>query len=381
MRNDFHPCSFAPPAVWARLLIANGGVPQAYWGKLAKILTLSALAAPLRLAETLLYSAKTAGTTIAGPPLFILGFARSGTTHLQNLMTRDPRYGYFTTFQGLVPTFSLMGKGWLQRLIEKGMADMGEQTRPMDNVKIAMSTPQEEDMGLANTDCTSFVHQLSFPGRTRELFEKYVIMGESAAGEPCARLTPEELRRWERAYLRIVRKASLHAEGKPLLLRNTPNVGRVDNLLRLFPGAKFVHIVRNPYDVYPSLLHLYRTLLPLYCLDDYDQAEMESLLVEIYRRTMTKYLRDREAIPDGHLAEVRYEDLERDPLGELERIYAALDLPGWETAKPHIDAYLQTLSGYRKNKFQPDRAVLERVSGEWAFALDAWGYAPPGRPS
>ena len=381
MRNDFHPCSFAPLAVWVRLLIANGGVPRPYWGKLAKILAMSALAAPLRLAETLLYSAKTAGTAIAGPPLFILGFARSGTTHLQNLMTRDPHYGYFTTFQGLVPTFSLMGKGWLQRLVEKGMADMGEQTRPMDNVKIAMSTPQEEDMGLANAACMSFVHQLSFPGRTRDLFEKYVIMGESAAGEPCARLTPEDLRRWERAYLRIVRKASLHAEGKPLLLRNTPNLGRVDNLLRLFPGAKFVHIVRNPYDVYPSLLHLYRTLLPLYCLDDYDWTEMEALLVEIYRRTMTKYLRDREAIPDGHLAEVRYEDLERDPLGELERIYAALDLPDWETAKPHIDAYLQTLSGYRKNKFQPDRTVLERVSGEWAFALDAWGYEPPGRPS
>ncbi len=85
-------------------------------------------------------------------------------------------------------------------------------------------------------------------------------MGAAPDGE-C--LTDKELRQWDWEYLRVVRKVALHADSRRLLLRSTTNIGRVDRLLRLFPDAKFVHRVRNPYAVYPSLLHLYRTLLPL----------------------------------------------------------------------------------------------------------------------
>lgn len=372
MRNDFHPCTFAPPLVWARLILRNRGVARPYWGKLARILAVTSLATPLRLAEGLLYSRQVARVSVDPSPLFILGFPRSGTTHLQNLMARDPGYGYLDAFQMVLPTFSLVGRGWLKRLMEKGM---GEQTRPMDEVRISMDAPQEEDVALANSSHRSFVHQLSFPRQGRRLFENYVLMGADPDGE---RLTEEELRQWDREWLKVLRKMTLHAGGRRLLLRSTPHIGRVDHLLRLFPEAKFIHIVRNPYHVYPSLLNLYRTMLPLYQLDDYDWPEVEEFLVtEMYPRTMRKYLADRDLIPDGRLAEVRYEDLERDPPGELERLYAALGLPGWDGARPHVDAYIRTLSGYRKNDFRIDRTVIHRVNDHWRFAVDAWNYRPP----
>ena len=377
MDSTPHPCSFAPLSVWAGLIIRNGGVPRRYWGRLARILAASALATPLRLVETVLYSPRVARVSVDHPPLFILGFARSGTTHLQNLLTRDARYGYFNTFQALTWPFSLLGKGWLQRIIEKGMEGMDEQTRPMDNVKVSMEAPQEEDLAVANATAMSFIHQLSFPQRSREMLDKYVLLGADAADDPSASLTPQELRRWDREYLRVVKKITMHAQGRPLILRNTVNTARVAHLLRLFPNAKFVHIVRNPYAVYPSLLHLYRKLLPLFQLDDYDPTAMDDLLMEAYARVMTKYLGDRELIPGGHLTEVRYEDLERDPLGELQRVYAEIELPGWEDAMPRIEGYLQTLSNYRKNRFQLDQRSQDRVRERWGFALDAWGYDLP----
>lgn len=374
MRNEFHPSTFAPPLVWARLILANRGVSPRYWGRLAQILALSALVTPLRLAEWLRHSRKLARVRFAEPPLFVLGFARSGTTHLQNLLAHDPRYGFLTAYQMVVPTFSLVGRGRLKRLMDKGMQAQGDQTRPMDQVKITLDSPQEEDVALSNTSHRSFVHALSFPGLARRLYERYALMGGGAAEEP---LPERELRRWERDYLRVLRKMTLHAGGRPLLLRNTVSTGRVEHLLRLFPDAKFVHIVRNPYTVYPSVRHLYRTLLPLYRLDDYDWPEFEDLLAEMYVGVMKKYLADRALIPEGRLAEVRFEDLERDPLGELERVYGELDLPGWEAARPEMESYLQSLRGYRKNRFDFDPALLRRVEERWGFALREWNYAPP----
>ena len=369
MDNDFHPCTFAPLSVWLRLLYDNGGVPRPYWGRAARILSLSAATSPLRLAEYLKHSRRVDRTALASP-LFVLGYGRSGTTHLQNLLAQDARYGYFATWQGAASPFALIGSGWLKRLIARGMASAGDQTRPMDNVKISLDTPQEEDLALANLSPASFIHQLSFPQQTLRMFEKWVLLDADA-------LSPAELRHWERTYLRVLRKAALLADGKPLLLRNTVNIGRVDHLLRLFPDAKFLHIVRNPYAVHASVLHLYRTLLPLYQLDSFDWDQIETWLMQMYRRTMTKYLRDRQRIPPGRLAELRYEDLERDPLGELARVYQELDLPDWSVAEPAVNAYLHELSGYQKNKLPMQRTDIERVSEHWGFAVDAWGYAAP----
>lgn len=375
MRNDFHPCAFAPLSVWASLLWENRGVPREFWGRAARTLGLSALTTPLRLAETVAYGRQVDKTALAAPPVFILGFARSGATHLQNLVAQDARFGFFSTYQGVVSSFALVGRGRLRRFMERELTGQGE--RPTDNVKISLNSPQEEDMGLANTSAMSFVHQLSFPRQTKRLFEKYVIMGADANGATAEELTTGELLRWENAYLRVLRKAQLLADGKPLVLRNTVNTGRADRLLRLFPHAKFVNIVRNPYDVYPSLMHLYRTLLPLYQLDHYDWDEVERWLVEIYRRTMRKYLRDRKRIPAGHLAEVRYEDVERDPLGELARVYQELGLPAFDAAAPAVSDYLRTLADYAKNRLPMTPEQIDRVTDQWGFVAEEWGYEPP----
>ena len=371
MRNDFHPCTFAPLSVWVRLLLANGGVARPFWGRLARIFALTSLAVPFRMVEWLLYSRRVNAVSLDQPPLFVLGFARSGTTHLQNLFAQDPSWGHVSTFQTLLASFSLTGRGRLKRLMEEGMRQMGEETRPQDNVRISLDTPQEEDVALANISHMSYVHQLSFPEMARTMLDKYVLMGSDPDGAP---LTRRELRRWERDYLRVLRKATLHANDRPLMLRNTISIGRVDHLVRLFPNAKFVHIVRNPYAVYPSFMHLYRTLLPLYQLDNYEWPDMEEILVDSYSRVMRKYLADRSQIPAGNLVEVHFEDLELDPLAEMEQIYAKLDLSGWEGVKPRMEAYLQSLVGYRKNVYRRDPAAIDRVNERWRFALEAWEY-------
>ncbi len=359
-----HPFTMAPLGVWLRLIADNGGVPPRYWGKLAKVLAITALFAPLRVAERLRYGpARMARVPIAHAPLYIHGFGRSGTTHLHNVLAQDPGLGVVSTFQAVAAPMFLVARGRLERLVARGMPA----TRPMDNMAVSVELPQEEEIALANTSHLSFVHHLTFPNRAREYQEKYATM----------RLTSSEMTRWERAYLDVLRKATLAAGGRRLVLKSPTNLGRTAELRRLFPDAKFIHIVRNPYLVYRSMKHLYGKVLPICQLADADPDEVIASMLDSYAAMMRQYMKDRESIPKGHLAEVRFEDLERAPMAELERLYAELDLPGWERARQPVADYLGTLSGYRKNAYRIDPETIDVVDRHWGFAVEAWGYEPP----
>lgn len=372
---DYHICSFAPPSVWLRLIVRNGGVPRRYWGRLAGVLGLSLAAAPLRLAEAFVYPGVAAKVPLREAPVFVLGFARAGTTHLHNLLAQDPALGYLDTFQSVVPTFSLVGRGWLRRLMARGMS---ERERPMDAMAVGLDMPQEEDIAVANASPHSTLHQISFPNMAREIYSKYTLMGWAPEGaESPGALSERESAQWEHEYLRVVRKATIHADGRRLVLKSPVNLGRVDRLRGLFPEAKFIHIVRNPYAIYASLIHMFRTIMPLYQMDDFDFDELEEVLVEGFALAYRKYVEDRELVPAGNLAEVRFEDLERQPLEELERLYAELGLPGWAEAEPAIRSYLGTLTAYRKNTHRYEPSILARVEEKWRFALDDWGYERP----
>ena len=363
-RSGQHVFSMAPLGVWLRLIADNGGVPPRYWGKLARVLAISAVTAPLRVAERLCYGpSRMARVAIDQAPLYIQGFGRSGTTHLLNLLAQDPGLGSVSTFQAIAAPMFLIGRGRLERLL----ARVVPATRPMDEMAVSLDLPQEEEVALANTTHLSWAHHLSFPNRARAYLEKYATM----------RLTGSELERWERAYLDVLRKATLASGGRRLVLKSPTNLGRTGQLLRFFPDAKFIHIVRNPYVVYQSMMHLYRTMLPVCQLEDAEADELAEVILDSYVAMMRRYLKDRESIPRGNLAEVRFEDLERNPLAELERLYAELSLPGWECVRGPITTYLGTLSDYRKNAHRVDQATIDAVDRKWRFAVEAWGYRPP----
>ena len=342
---------------------ANGGVTRPYWGKLARILATSGALAPLRIAERMRFGRRVARTVVHPSPVFVHGFARAGTTHLHNLLAHDPNFGFVTTFQAVAQPFCLTARGWLERLVAGSLPE----TRPMDNMAVSLALPQEEEVALACTSQLSPIHQTSFPNRMLEFAAKFGSMD----------LTEEELAQWQRAYLQVLRKATLAARGRRLVLKSPANLGRTGLLRRMLPGAKFVFIMRNPYVMYLSNLKLYRSILPAYQLADYDWQDVCAAVRFNFATMMRRYMRDRESIPRTDLVEMRFEDLERDPLGELARVYRELELPDWEGARGPIADYLRTLAEYRKNRYRMDRSIVDIVDREWGFAVEEWGYSPP----
>jgi hypothetical protein len=363
--NTEHPLALGSFRSWLSL-VGNGNAVEREFIPRALFVSLSTFAtSPLRMYERMRYGKVLEKTAIHPSPIFIVGHWRTGTTHLHNLLCQDDHLGYLTTFQALAPGFCLVG----EKRIKPPLARKARQihpTRIIDNVPLAFDAPQEEEFAVANLSRHSYLHVFSFPQQAPAFFERYALfhgLSEATRAE------------WTETYLAILRKASFRNGGKRLVLKNPANSGRLGAVLDLFPEAKFIHIYRNPYDVFASTRHLWQTLLPRSQVQVTNGEQIEARVLRFYRQLMQKYLADKARIPAGSLVEVRFEDLEAAPLAQLQRVYERLDLPGFARAEPAFRAYLTSVAGYRKNQYELDDRVIARVNEHWRFGFDEWGYA------
>lgn len=303
-------------------------------------------------------------TRVEAPPLFVLGHWRSGTTFLHNLLAQDPLLAYPTGYQVVFPHSFLTCEEWATRRFSSS----GPKTRPMDNVPLSFESPQEEEHALAVLTLQSpYLGMLSFP-REEARYSRYLTFRDAA---------PEERTQWKAALLWLARKLTLKYGDRSLVLKSPAHTARIALLLELFPDARFVHIHRNPYDVFRSTRHLLEVLPEFDYLQRPERPADVDGILRRYTEMYDAYFHDRKQIPEGRLYELRYESLEREPVQELQEVYRSLDLPGFEAMRPALEAYVASISGYRKNRHQPlEPALRERVRTAWQHSFDAWEYSP-----
>ena len=347
-----------------RNVLKNGGVAKNRMATFVITLAGTLLTFPLRLLEYLLYNKKIQNAELAQDPIFIIGHWRSGTTHLHNVMSQDRRLGYLSTLQAVFPTCSaLLNKSkFLKGLIAKLIPEK----RMMDNVKMGIDYPQEEEFSVSCI--TSHSHHCNhFPRTIKQSFDKYVLFNAS----------DEEKAEWQHAYMSVIKKASFLAGGKRLLLKNPYNTARIEVLLKMFPNAKFIHIYRNPYNIYVSALHDFIKEAEEMALQEFSEQEFSELCYDLYKKLMNRYWETKDLIPAGNLCEVSFEAFENNPLGEVERIYTELGLEKTGTAFNEIKQYVDSLKGYKKNKYSYNAALMEKISEKWGFAIKKMNYTPP----
>ncbi len=360
-RDTFGPLCLASADHWRRLRQLHPRIDRSFTDRARAASFFTPLLTPLHTAEKLLYGQAIATTTLTHPPIFVIGHWRSGTTLLHNLLTQDPQFGFVSLFQTLAPGMFLSGRRTLQPILALRAPD----TRPMDNVKIRMHFPSEEEFVMCHVCPQSLYLGWYFPNDYPELFTKYAMMEG---------ISSDDRREWAAAYREMIIKATIAFGGRPIVLKNPTNTGRIRALLNVFPNAKFIHIHRNPYDVFRPTLHLFREVIKTLTFQEISDARIQEYVLDFYPRTMKAYWDQRDEIPAGNHAEVRYDDLVADPLAELERLYGELRLPGWSDAVPRIERFAGKRDKFRKNEYThaPDYASL--VEEHWACAFERLGY-------
>ena len=362
LRTPLEPLAGTSLSNLTRLLLENRfDVDGRYLPRLLYAITISGLATPLRIKEHLQFDASIKRTDIVHHPLFILGHWRSGTTYLHNLLSLDPTRGCISTLHTLLPGVFLGSEPLLSSFVTKSLPNK----RPMDDVPMRPELPQEDEFAVAALCPYSPHHELCFP-RNAAYYNRYISMED----------VPQSIRdAWKAIYRYLLQKETLSCGGKQLILKNPSNTARVNLLLEMFPSAKFIHICRNPYDVYRSMMKVPLSLLPYTCLQrppPFPEAEQQVL--RVYRQIYCKYLKDRPRIPPDNLVEVRYEEFIQQPFDHLKTIYERLQLEGFAASEQTFKDYIASQQHMTQQRYDLDEQLKEKIYAAWGFAFEAFHY-------
>lgn len=346
---------------WLRLLRDNRfAVDLPYWPRAAAVSLSAVINSLFRWQEELRYRRKWESVSVP-PPLFVLGHWRSGTTHLHYLLGLDDRFACPNLYQVHFPHTFLSTEKNLSALV----GFLLPRHRPYDNVRLALEVPDEDEFAL----CTWGLMTPYLAGvfsRRAEAYDQFLTMQD---------VSPAAVEAWKLALWSYVQKLTFK-HSKPLILKSPPHTGRIKHLLHLFPDARFIHIHRDPTAVFQSYVHTHETGLPFGRLQRSDRLDWTERLIRQYKQLHEAYFEQRVLIPAGRFHEMTYEQLEHDPLGELQKLYESLSLPAFSHVEPTLRVYLDSQAGYRKNAFgELDRDVKERIKSEWRQCYEEWGYS------
>lgn len=350
-------CNFL---AWMRLLMRNRFAIELPFLYIAIIVTfVSALHSLLRWVQETFYGPRLRRTAIPEQPIFIIGHWRTGTTFLHELLILDRRHTYPTTYECFEPNHFLLTEGWMTRWLWFLMPSR----RPMDNMRAGWDRPQEDEFALCMLGQPSPYLTIAFPNRPPQDEEYLDLVGVPAPA----------LARWKHTYLHFLKELTLK-DPRRLVLKSPTHTARIRVLLELFPDARFVHIVRDPYVVFPSTVNLWKSLYRAHGLQQPQFVGLEEHVFKTFIRLHERLEADRPLIPPGRFHELRYEDLVRDPVGQMQALYDELKLDGFEIYRPELEAYLEKVAGYERNRYELTEEQRAEITRRWGPIIRRQAY-------
>lgn len=257
-----------------------------------------------------------------GSPIFIVAAPRSGTTFLHRLMSLDEQFTTIKLIESFFPTVTghrvidamsrVNGRvggaiRWLRERADnkyfgawEGLHDTG------------LNQDEEDEAIWALAFATPAIWLvLPFPER----FAHLRFVDKMPADKRAALIDH---------YRGCVQRHLFANPGKTLLGKNVLLPGRFETVQAALPNARFIHILRHPYEAIPSTLSLFTILWrwhsPEVPLDGPEAHALAKLMIDYYRDLHVRSLAS-EAAGEQTFYNVTYRDLLADPVGHIERVY------------------------------------------------------------
>jgi hypothetical protein len=336
-----------------------------YTGRVVVTVIVSAILDPFRWWEKLRWKRKINKIAIDKPPLFIIGFWRSGTTLLHNLLAQTPGAAYITTYQTVFPDLLLSHSWWFKPII----GQFWPTHRPFDGVKMGMDLPQEEEIALQNLQEISFYNFLCFPQDFERFYQKELFIRNQ---------DDRLVNIWKTAYKNMIKKAFVNVKGDWFISKSPSNMARIELILQMFPDARFIFLYRDPYKTVESFYRFFQEVIPAIQLQSAGNLLSRERLVLVYSDMIRKYLEDKNKIDPAKLIEIRFEDFSKEPLISLKRIFEHFSIEGFAEALPNFNGYIEEVSEFSRTNYELPDETIRLVNKYAGDIVDLLGY--PRRP-
>jgi hypothetical protein len=331
-----------------------------YWHVIFVVSGVSTLHTGLQFLETSLFANTIDRAKLPRSPLFIIGHWRTGTTLLHELLTLDERHTYPNTYCCLAPNHFLLTEKFLKRFFRW----MLPSHRPMDAMKVSWDKPQEDEFALCMLGQPSPYLTCAFPNHPPQ-DPKAVDLEE---------LPRKDREGWKQAFLRFLKRLTLR-DPRRLILKSPTHTCRIPTILELFPDAQFLHIVRDPYVVFPSTINLWRSLWQAHTLQNPHFRGIEEYVFSTFEHLYERLDATRHLVPKENWFELRYEDLIAHPIEKMREVYQTLNLGSFEKTLPNIENYLRENADYKTNRYpQLSPELREQIRQRWGAVIQRYGY-------
>jgi hypothetical protein len=291
-------------------------------------------------------------------PIVIAGLQRTGTTMLHRLLAGDPRVRSLASWEALSPVPKRLGaprdrdpriRGAV--LAEKGLKAMAPAFFAIHPVEA--HAPEEEvillDLAFRSTAPEATMH---VPSYARWLEESDPLPAY-------------------RHLERMLKVLTFQHRRERWVLKTPHHLEFLDALHTVFPDAAVIQTHRDPQKTIASFASMVAHGRAVFS-DEVDPRDVGRHWGRKITRMVSRGMASREARPDLRVLDVSYYDLVRDPIAEVERVFAFAGLSFESSAR---EAALSTKKrnpkgkygahAYRLEDFGLDAAYVEENLGEY----------------
>jgi len=357
------------PGVWWSLLWRHGFAIEPRYVPSALSTTLQVyIRAFFAMLAALRFKSKVEATEIIQPPLFVLGHWRSGTTYMHELLTQDENHTFSNTFECVFPNQFLSSEKLMVPLINRMLPI--DRVRPMDDMPLDMESPQEDEFALYAMGAPSPYLHTAFPNQPAGVYDQSLDL---------INLPEKQRKKWKDSLLYFYKSLILYKGQKRIVSKSPPHTARIKTILEVFPDARFVFIVRDPYRVIPSTLNLLKTLYEVFGFQTPSGAYLEEEIITTYCRLHDAFEEARPLVPENRLHVVRYEDIAANPVEMVAQTYAKLELGTFDDAlRSKVQAFVDERNKDRKGggKYPMPPELEAKITRRLRHYIEYYGYEP-----
>lgn len=309
-------------------------------------------------------------------PVFVVGYPRSGTTHLHRLLIRDEQFTALKLWEIFFAPSIVQKKFFLfiGRLDSKLGSPLYRRICAWEDRAFAEARKmhpishfdaEEDEIILIHIFASAF-QSFMFPFEDMKRFAHFDT-----------ELTPGEKSRIMRFYKNCIRRhLYVFGRNKYFVSKNPAFSSKIHSLYETFPDAKIICMVRTPFEAVPSAIswmsHNFKQFHDMNA--QYQTERILNWISHFYTYPVTQLKK----YPENVRAIATYEELTGNPKALVKGIYSRFGFDVPASFEPVLDQEQQRAAAYKSfHEYDLDRIGLsrERILSRFNKVFDEFGFS------